>query len=97
MTKPASQAAGPIVIADAEPATRAPLAAALRQAGHEVLEAENGLEALLYVKRVRPVAVVVTLDLPRVNGLEVLRRIRLPAHDGPNGDAAALRLGEKFG
>lgn len=77
MTNPARAAAGPIVIADAESATRTPLAATLRQQGYEVLEAENGLEALLYVKRVRPGVVVVTLDLPRVNGPEVLRRIRL--------------------
>ena len=74
---PASEATRPIVIGDAEPEARAHLAAALRQDGYEVLEAENGLEALLYVKRVRPAAVIVTLDLPRVAGLEVLRRVRL--------------------
>ena len=61
---PASEATRPIVIGDAEPEARAHLAAALRQDGYEVLEAENGLEALLYVKRVRPAAVIVTLDLP---------------------------------
>ena len=77
MTKPASDATRPIVIGDAEPEARAQLAATLRQHGYEVLEAENGLEALLYVKRVRPAAVIVTLDLPRVAGLEVLRRVRL--------------------
>ena len=77
MTKPASDATRPIVIGDAEPEARAQLAATLRQHGYEVLEAENGLEALLYVKRVRPALVIVTLDLPRVAGLEVLRRVRL--------------------
>ena len=71
---PAAQA--PIVIGDAEPEPRARLAAALRQRGVEVLEAENGLEVLLFAKRARPRAVIVTLDLPRVNGPEVLRRIR---------------------
>jgi CheY-like chemotaxis protein len=77
VTKPASDATRPIVIGDAEPEVRAQLAATLRQHGYEVLEAENGLEALLYVKRVRPALVIVTLDLPRVAGLEVLRRVRL--------------------
>ena len=53
------------------------LATALRQQGLEVIEAENGLEVLLYVKRVRPGAVIVTRELPRVDGLEALRRIRV--------------------
>jgi DNA-binding NtrC family response regulator len=65
-----------VVLADADPAARGPLAAALRQHGLEVLEAENGLEVLLYVKRARPGGAIMTLDLPRVDGLEVLRRIR---------------------
>ena len=65
------------MIADADSAARSQLVAALRQHGYEVLEAENGLEALLYVKRTRPDGVIVTLDLPRVKGLEVLRRARL--------------------
>ena len=72
MTTPASEAASPIVIGDADLEARTQLAATLRQHGYEVLEAENGLEALLYVKRIRPGAVIVTLDLPRVAGAEVL-------------------------
>ena len=77
VTSPPGPATAPILIADADPAARSQLLAALRQHGYEVLEAENGLEALLYVKRTRPDAVIVTLDLPRVSGLEVLRSIRL--------------------
>ena len=77
VTSPPGPATAPILIADADPAARSQLVAALRQHGYEVLEAENGLEALLYVKRTRPDGVIVTFDLPRVSGLEVLRRIRL--------------------
>ena len=76
MTPEAPAAQAPIVIGDAEAEPRARLAAALRQHGIEVLEAENGLEVLLFAKRTRPRAVIVTLDLPRVDGPEVLRRIR---------------------
>jgi DNA-binding NtrC family response regulator len=77
VTSPPGPATAPIVIADADPGARSQLVGALRQHGYEVLEAENGLEALLYVKRTRPGAVIVNLDLPRVNGLEFLRRVRI--------------------
>jgi DNA-binding NtrC family response regulator len=66
-----------VVIGDADATARTALATALRQRGHEVIEAENGLEVLLYVKRARPGAVIITLDLPRVDSLEALRRIRV--------------------
>lgn len=65
-----------VVLADADPTARVPLATALRDRGLEVIEAENGLEVLLYVKRTRPGAAIFTLDLPRVDGMEALRRIR---------------------
>src|SRR4030095_10326138 len=41
-----------------------------------VLEASNGLEPLLYVKRERPDAVVLDLMMPRLGGVEALKRIR---------------------
>jgi CheY-like chemotaxis protein len=44
--------------------------------GFEVLEATNGLEALVQVKRARPSAVVLDLMLPRLGGLDALKRIR---------------------
>ena len=65
-----------VVLADADATARVPLATALRQRSFEVIEAENGLEVLLYVKRTRPGAAIIALDLPRVDGLEALRRIR---------------------
>src|SRR5437016_1982145 len=44
--------------------------------GFEVLTAGNGLEALLHVKRQRPAVVVLDLVMPRLGGLEALKRIR---------------------
>ena len=41
-----------------------------------VLEAVNGLEALLHVKRQQPDAVLLDLRMPRLGGLETLKRIR---------------------
>jgi two-component system CheB/CheR fusion protein len=43
--------------------------------GCDVLEASNGLEALLHVKRHRPVAIVLDLNMPRLGGIEALKRI----------------------
>ncbi len=43
--------------------------------GFEVLTAANGLEALLQVRRRRPRAVLLDLEMPRLGGLDTLRRI----------------------
>jgi len=48
----------------------------LRLRGFEVLQARNGLEALLHVKRARPAALVLDLAMPRLGGIETLKRIR---------------------
>jgi CheY-like chemotaxis protein len=52
------------------------LVESFRLAGFDVLAAANGLEALLYVKRERPDAVVLDLMMPRLGGVEALKRIR---------------------
>src|SRR4029450_4292008 len=52
------------------------LVESFRLAGFEVLAAANGLEALLYVKREPPDAVVLDLMMPRLGGVEALKRIR---------------------
>src|SRR5262245_50709022 len=43
--------------------------------GLEVVEAANGLEALLVVKRWRPDIVVLDIRMPRVDGLDALKRM----------------------
>src|SRR5439155_864641 len=52
------------------------LAEQLTTHGFEVLTAGNGLEALLHVKRERPAVVVLDVMMPRLGGLETLKRIR---------------------
>lgn len=44
--------------------------------GFEVLTAMNGLEALLHVSRHRPRAVLLDLEMPRLGGVDALRRIK---------------------
>jgi two-component system response regulator MprA len=52
------------------------VAHALRQEGHQVAIAEDGPEALRLIAAVRPSAVVLDVMLPRLDGLEVCRRLR---------------------
>jgi CheY-like chemotaxis protein len=65
-----------VLIVDDDRAVRELLVETFRLAGFEVLAAANGLEALLYVKRERPDAVVLDLMMPRLGGVEALKRIR---------------------
>ena len=44
--------------------------------GFQVLTAANGLEALIQVRRHRPRAVLLDLEMPRLGGLDTLRRIK---------------------
>src|SRR6266705_4713848 len=47
----------------------------IRLQGFHVLEAENGLEALLKVKHERPHAIILDLAMPRLGGIDALKRI----------------------
>ena len=64
-----------VLIADDDSDVREVLVESFRGAGFEVLQAANGLEALLCVKRDRPDAVVLDLMMPRLGGVEALKRI----------------------
>ncbi len=48
----------------------------LRQAGHEVLEADDGERGIEAARKHRPDAVVLDLMMPRFDGFEVLRVLR---------------------
>src|SRR4051812_3718382 len=65
-----------VVVADDDPDVRSLLGEYLTGCGFMVLEAENGLETLLHVKRVQPAAVVLDVHMPRLGGVDALRHIR---------------------
>ncbi|HKB24968.1 MAG TPA: response regulator, partial [Methylomirabilota bacterium] len=67
--------AGKVLVVDDEPDVRDVVGEFLREDGFEVVEAGNGLEALLQVKRVHPDAVVLDLMMPRLGGLDAIKRI----------------------
>lgn len=64
-----------VLIVDDDPQIRDLIAEFLGGRGCEVLQAGNGLEALLQVKRERPDGVILDIQMPRLGGLEALKRI----------------------
>jgi two-component system response regulator (stage 0 sporulation protein F) len=67
---------GRVLVADDDREVRELVAEYLAGNGFEVLQAANGLEALLCVKHERPRAAVLDIGMPRLGGLEALKKIR---------------------
>jgi two-component system, OmpR family, response regulator MprA len=65
-----------ILVVDDEPAVREAVERALRLEGHDVLLAGDGVEALAALDVRPPDAVVLDVLMPRVDGLELCRRLR---------------------
>ena len=72
-----------ILLVDDAPECARPLATMLRQAGHEVECAGNGLEALTSLDAVSPDLVVTDLTMPVMDGIALLRALGdCPAYRG---------------
>jgi two-component system KDP operon response regulator KdpE len=91
-----------ILIAEDEVALRDFITRNLRARGFEVVEAGNGLEALAQWEREQPLLLILDIMMPRMDGLEVCRRVReqsatpiivLTALDSESDKVAALDLG----
>jgi two-component system, OmpR family, response regulator MprA len=65
-----------ILVVDDEPAVREAVERALRLEGHDVLLAADGVDALEALGVRPPDAVVLDVLMPRVDGLELCRRLR---------------------
>jgi two-component system response regulator MprA len=92
-----------VLVVDDEPAVRRALERALRLENHEVLLAADGEEALDVLTRSPADAVILDVLMPRLDGLEVARRMRragdrtpilmLTARDGIDDRVAGLDVG----
>ncbi len=65
-----------IVVADDSLSVRRALEQLMQDAGYEVAAARDGLEALQMIAERPPVAVLLDLEMPRMNGLEVCKYLR---------------------
>ena len=65
-----------ILVVDDDPHIRQLLVFALGKAGFSTCEAEDGEAALALIAQARPDLVVLDINLPRMTGLEVCRRVR---------------------
>lgn len=75
MPEPARR--GAVLVAEDDAEVRGMIADYLRAQGVEVVEAADGVEALARLKQVRPASVVLDLLMPRLGGLDALRRIQI--------------------
>lgn len=68
-----------VVVADDSLSVRRALEQLMQDAGYEVAAARDGMEALQMIAERTPVAVLLDLEMPRMNGLEVCRFLRSQA------------------
>lgn len=97
---------GRILLVDDEPEIRRLLARHLTRLGHTVWEAGDGEEAIMLVTQEIPDVVVTDMAMPRLDGLELLERLRdrdpglpvivLTAHGSLENIIAAIRRGAAF-
>ena len=67
---------GKILIVDDDPAAQRLMAATLVDLGYEIQASADGAEALAFTRREQPLAVVLDLVMPNLDGLEFLMRFR---------------------
>ena len=74
-----------ILVVDDEPRNRSVLVNLLTPLGFELVEAENGQEAIYQSLSLHPEAVLMDLVMPKISGLEAIETLRtLPELHGPN-------------
>jgi two-component system, NtrC family, response regulator AtoC len=74
---------GSILVVDDDPDIREVLADRLESLGYRVLTAANGMEGLETLERQNPQLVLLDIEMPGMNGLEMLGQIRKREHDVP--------------
>jgi CheY-like chemotaxis protein len=78
-----------VLVVDDDEDTRDELGALVRSAGALPLAATDGMEAYELFERERPDAIVADLWMPRMDGYDLLRRVRW--HAPEDGGPAAMR------
>jgi CheY-like chemotaxis protein len=66
-----------VLIVDDEPAIVEMLAFLFEDEGYQVIRAFDGEQALMAVEREKPALVISDISLPKMNGVELARRLRI--------------------
>ena len=66
----------PVLVADDEPSIRETAAFILECEGYRVVTAANGEDAFAAIRRERPAAVLLDVNMPRMDGFAVCRAVR---------------------
>jgi two-component system chemotaxis response regulator CheY len=82
-----------ILVVDDAAFMRMRMSKILSEAGYEVIQAENGLDAVSKYKGSRPDAVLMDITMPEMDGLAALKEIR--AHDPEARVAMVTALGQQ--
>jgi len=82
-----------ILVVDDAAFMRMRMSKILSEAGYEVVQAENGLDALDKYKAQRPDAVLMDITMPEMDGLTALKEIK--AHDPSARIAMVTALGQQ--
>ena len=82
-----------ILVVDDAAFMRMRMSKILTEAGYDVVQAENGLEAIEKYKGSRPDAVLMDITMPEMDGLTALKEIR--AHDPSAKVAMVTALGQQ--
>lgn len=69
-----------ILIADDKETGRELVRTVLEKAGHQVLEAHNGIDALDIANRHRPDLIILDLHMPGLDGFAVVKELRALGH-----------------
>ena len=90
MTAPLSPQRGLVLVADDDPVMRLLMRQMLTQVGLDVIEAEDGVQALASYKHSGPDLVMLDVDMPALDGFAVCREIR--RHEQQCGHARVLPI-----
>lgn len=72
-----------VMVVDDEPGVRELIGDALRLGGYDAVEAADGQEALQVLRHTHPTLLIVDVNMPVMDGFELVRRIRDAGQDTP--------------